>query len=79
MKMTSSGQTLGATIEGLDLAKPLSQEEFDTVLTKPQTQERMKTLGAVTVADAPAEFAAFLKIDHERWARVIKASGVKAE
>jgi len=33
MKMTSSGQTLGATIEGLDLAKPLSQEEFDTVLS----------------------------------------------
>src|SRR5213082_1993110 len=32
MKVTSSGQTLGATIEGLDLAKPLSQEEFDAVL-----------------------------------------------
>ena len=48
-------------------------------LARPQTQERMKTLGAITVADTPAEFAAFLKIDYERWARVIKASGVKAE
>jgi tripartite-type tricarboxylate transporter receptor subunit TctC len=44
-----------------------------------ETQERMKTLGAITVADTPSEFAAFLKKDHERWARVIKASGVKAE
>ncbi len=32
MKVISSGQSLGATIEGLDLAKPLSQEEFDAVL-----------------------------------------------
>ena len=32
MKVTSTGQTLGATIEGLDLAKRLSSEEFDAVL-----------------------------------------------
>ncbi|HEY6720143.1 MAG TPA: tripartite tricarboxylate transporter substrate binding protein [Burkholderiales bacterium] len=54
-------------------------DEMRQSLTKSQTQERMKALGAVTVADTPAEFAAFLKKDHERWTRVIKASGVKAE
>ena len=32
MKVTSSGQTLGATIEGLDLAQPLSDGDFDAVL-----------------------------------------------
>jgi taurine dioxygenase len=32
MKVTSSGQTLGATIEGLDLARPLPDGAFDTVL-----------------------------------------------
>ncbi len=32
MKVISSGQSLGATIEGLDLAKPLSQEEFEAVV-----------------------------------------------
>jgi len=48
-------------------------------LARRETQERMKALGAVTVADTPAEFAAFLRKDHERWARVIKTSGVKAE
>ena len=33
MKVTNTEQALGATIEGLDLAKPLSQGEFDTVLS----------------------------------------------
>jgi tripartite-type tricarboxylate transporter receptor subunit TctC len=39
----------------------------------------LRVLGAVTVGDTPAEFLEFLKKDHERWARVIKAAGVKAE
>jgi tripartite-type tricarboxylate transporter receptor subunit TctC len=34
---------------------------------------------ANTVGDTPAEFQVFLKKDYERWARVIKAAGVKAE
>ena len=48
-------------------------------LARPETRERMRQLGAVIVADNPAEFAAFLRKDHERWARVIQAAGVKAE
>ena len=32
MKVTGSGQSLGATIEGLDLAQPLSDEESDAIL-----------------------------------------------
>src|SRR6267154_6122423 len=32
MKVTTSGEILGATIEGLDLAQPLSDEDFDAVL-----------------------------------------------
>ncbi len=54
-------------------------EEMRKSLAKPATQARMKQLGAVVIGDTPAEFAAFLKKDQERWARVIKASGVKAE
>ena len=54
-------------------------EDMRKSLARRETQERMKALGAVTVADTPAEFAAFLKKDYERWARVIKTSGVKAE
>jgi tripartite-type tricarboxylate transporter receptor subunit TctC len=53
--------------------------EMRKSLAKPETRERMKQLGAIIVADSPAEFAAFLKKDHQRWAQVIKTSGVKAE
>ena len=54
-------------------------DEMRKSLARPETRERMRQLGAVIVADTPAEFAAFLRKDHERWAQVIKASGVKAE
>jgi tripartite-type tricarboxylate transporter receptor subunit TctC len=53
--------------------------EMRKSLARPETQARMKQLGAITVADSPAEYAAFLKKDYERWAGVIKVSGVKAE
>jgi len=53
--------------------------EMRKSLAKPETRERMKQLGALIVADSPSEFAAFLKKDYERWAQVIKTSGVKAE
>lgn len=54
-------------------------EEMRKSLAKPESSARLKALGANTVGDSPAEFAAFLKKDHERWSRVIKAAGVKAE
>jgi tripartite-type tricarboxylate transporter receptor subunit TctC len=53
--------------------------EMRKSLAKPDTLARMKGLGAIVVADNPAEFAAFLQKDHERWAQVIKTAGVKAE
>jgi tripartite-type tricarboxylate transporter receptor subunit TctC len=54
-------------------------EEMRKSIARPETRERMKGLGAVVIGDTPAGFAAFLKQDYDRWARVIKASGVKAE
>lgn len=39
----------------------------------------MKQLGAVTIADSPSEYAAFLRKEYERWANVIKVSGVKPQ
>ena len=54
-------------------------DEIRRSLAKPDIRAKMKEQGAVIVGDTPAEFAAFLKKDQERWAQVIKASGVKAE
>ena len=54
-------------------------EEMRKSLARPETRDRMRQRGAVIIGDTPEEFAAFLKKDYERWAQVIKASGVKAE
>jgi tripartite-type tricarboxylate transporter receptor subunit TctC len=53
--------------------------EMRKSLARPETQARLKQLGAITIGDDPAEFAAFLRKDHERWAQVIKTAGIKAE
>lgn len=55
-------------------------EAIRASLVKPETRERLKGLGAITEGGStPAEFRAWLAKDLERWARVIKAAGVKAE
>lgn len=54
-------------------------EEIRKSLAKPEIRAKMNEQGAVIIGDTPAEFAAFLRKDQERWAQVIKASGVKAE
>ena len=46
---------------------------------QPEIIKRMKDLGASPIGDTPDEFRAFLVKDSERWARVIKASGIKAD
>jgi tripartite-type tricarboxylate transporter receptor subunit TctC len=53
--------------------------EMRKSLAKPETVARLKSLGAITVGDTPGEYLKFLRKDYERWARVIKAAGVKAE
>jgi tripartite-type tricarboxylate transporter receptor subunit TctC len=48
-------------------------------LTRPESIERLKTLGAIVVGNTPQEFTAYLEKDVERWERVIAASGLKAD
>jgi len=48
-------------------------------LGKPETEQRLKQLGAIVHASSPEEFRTWLGQDAERWARVIKAAGVTAE
>jgi len=64
--------TPGAAVDKLNGAVRAS-------LAKPETREKLKSLGAVVHSSSPAEFSAWLKEDAARWARVIQAAGVKAE
>jgi tripartite-type tricarboxylate transporter receptor subunit TctC len=48
-------------------------------LQLPDVQERLTGLGADVVGNTPEEFAAFLKADAAKWAKVVKESGAKIE
>jgi tripartite-type tricarboxylate transporter receptor subunit TctC len=55
-------------------------EAIRASLVKPETKDKLTKLGAITEGGStPAEFRAWLAQDLERWARVIKAAGVKAD
>jgi tripartite-type tricarboxylate transporter receptor subunit TctC len=49
------------------------------VVLSPDLRERMAALGMEARAMPPAEFAAFLKTEIVKWAKVVKASGAKPE
>jgi tripartite-type tricarboxylate transporter receptor subunit TctC len=48
-------------------------------LAKPDTEQRLKQLGAIVHTSTPEEFRTWLGQDAERWARAIKAAGVTAD
>jgi tripartite-type tricarboxylate transporter receptor subunit TctC len=45
----------------------------------PDTRERMTALALEPWPSTPEEFAAFIRSETAKWARVIKESGAKAE
>jgi tripartite-type tricarboxylate transporter receptor subunit TctC len=48
-------------------------------LKQPETLERLSAVGAEISVSSPEEFGAFMKAEREKWARVIKAAGIRAE
>ncbi len=50
-----------------------------TMLTQPDVKERLARLGAEAVGNSPAEFAAFIRAEIDKWARIVKQAGLKAQ
>lgn len=53
--------------------------ELARIIGLPEIRERWAALGAEPVRSAPAEFAAFLKADVVKWAKVVRDSGAKID
>jgi len=51
--------------------------EMVKVLRSPEVVRQLATLGVEPVANTPEEFATIIKDDIEKWAKVIKATGIK--
>ena len=49
------------------------------ILQSPEAKERLAVDGGASVASSPDEFAAFIKTEIEKWAKVFKAAGLKPE
>jgi len=46
-------------------------------ITTAESRERLSTLGGDVIANTPAEFSAFIRADHAKWARLVAAAGLK--
>ena len=61
-----------------DVKDKLNKEAV-TILAAPEVKERMLTQGATPHPMSPAQFDAFIKAEVERLAKVVKASGARAD
>ena len=49
------------------------------VMREPEVRARLAATGVVPGVNSPAEFATYLKDENERWTRIIREKGIKAE
>jgi tripartite-type tricarboxylate transporter receptor subunit TctC len=57
----------------------LLHREIVKIVALPDVQEKLAALGFIAIADTPAEFAARLKSEFTKWAKVIKDAGIKTD
>ena len=53
--------------------------EINKAITRPDVKEAWDKQGAVPLVMTPAEFDEYLRNDIEKWAQVVKVSGIKAD
>ena len=49
------------------------------IVSLPDMREKFALIGLDVVTDAPDAFAAIIRSDTQKWAKVIKEAGIKAE
>ena len=53
--------------------------DINTLLNTPEVQEQFKARGVDSMGSTPEEFAAFIKSEIPKWAKVVKESGAVVE
>jgi tripartite-type tricarboxylate transporter receptor subunit TctC len=53
--------------------------EIAAVVHSPEFMKQLATEGAIPIGNSPAEFARIIRIDIEKWAKVIEQAGIRPE
>jgi tripartite-type tricarboxylate transporter receptor subunit TctC len=53
--------------------------EVDAALADPGLRARLAALGGTVLAGSPADFSKLIADETERWAKVVRTAGIKAE
>ena len=61
-----------------DIIARLHTEVAKTVRL-PDVQKQLAGQGATTIGNTPEQFAAYIKLESAKWAKVLAASGVRAD
>jgi tripartite-type tricarboxylate transporter receptor subunit TctC len=54
-------------------------KEIVAIITAPDVKDRFAKDGGYVVAGTPEEFEAFMRAEAVKWAKVVKAAGIKPE
>ena len=54
-------------------------EDMSSVLMTPEMKKYLEDRGMVPIGSSPEQLGAFIKREIDRWGKVIKATGVRAE
>jgi len=54
-------------------------QDLTKMLKAPDTREKVLSMGGITLGNSPEEFSVFVKTEMEKWAKVVKAAGIRSE
>ena len=55
------------------------QRDIAKIVAQPDVKDKLTTLGFVPIANSPAEFGARIKVETEKWGKVVRAAKLKIE
>jgi tripartite-type tricarboxylate transporter receptor subunit TctC len=55
------------------------QRDIARIVAQPDVKEKLATLGFVPIANSPADFGARIKVEMEKWGKVVRAAKLKIE